>query len=161
MKGITGLLAAGQTPVCRYAARNAKFEAEKVCAEDERYLVHFDGILLNHAKPAQDGERFELLTGLYEKYGAAMTAHLKGQYNLVIRDKQAQKTLVTNDLLSKRPLYYCAQGKRLFYAASYTDLLDLLAEENAPLSISAEAVERMALNGALGGTPSPEHPPQQ
>ena len=129
MKGITGLLAAGQIPVCRYAARNTKFEAEKVCAENERYLVHFDGILLNHAKPAQDGERFELLTGLYEKYGAAMTAYLKGQYNLVIRDKQAQKTLVTNDLLSKRPLYYCAQEKRLFYAASYTDLLDLLAEK--------------------------------
>ena len=114
MKGITGRLAAGQAPVCRYAARNVKFEAEKVCAENERYLVHFDGILLNHAKPVQDGERFEMLTGLYEQYGAEMTAHLKGQYNLVIRDKLGQKTLVTNDLLSKRPMYYCVQEKCLF-----------------------------------------------
>lgn len=152
MKGITGRLAAGQAPVCRYAAHNVKFEAEKVCAENERYLVHFDGILLNHAKPVQDGERFEMLTGLYEQYGAEMTAHLKGQYNLVIRDKLGQKTLVTNDLLSRRPMYYCVQEKCLFYAAGYNDLLELLGEENAPLSFSAEAVERMALTGALGGT---------
>ena len=149
MKGITGLLAAGQTPVCRYAARNAKFEAEKVCAEDERYLVHFDGILLNHAKPMKDGERFELLTGLYEKYGAGMTAHLKGQYNLVIWDRQKQQALVTSDLLSKRPLYYCAQEKRLFYAASYTDLLTMLGRERHTPNV--QAVERMALTGALGG----------
>lgn len=150
MRGITGLLAAGQFPVCRYAARNAKFEAEKVCAEDERWLVHFDGVLLNHAKPERENSRFELLTGLYEQYGAQMTAHLKGQFNLVIRDKQNGKTLVANDLLSKRPLYYCIQANRLFYAASYTDLLEMLG--GTPLSADAQAVERMALTGALGGT---------
>ena len=151
MKGLTGLLAAGQNPVCCYGARNAKFDAEKVCAETECYLVHFDGILLNDAKPAHENERFERLIRLYEQYGAQMTAHLKGQFDLVLWDKQNQKALVTNDLLSKRTLYYCIGDQKLLYAASYSDLLDLLSAEKQILAVNPEAVERMALTGALGG----------
>lgn len=152
MKGITGLLSAGQKPVCYYTARNTKFQAEKVCAETERYLVHFDGILLNHAKPEQPDERFELLTKLYERHGAQMTAHLKGQFDLVIWDKQQQKALVSNDLLSKRTLYYCVQDHKLFYAASYTDLLEQLgASEHFRPVVNKAAVKRMVCAGALGG----------
>ncbi len=152
MKGVSGILAARQLPVFCYANRNAKFEAEKVCSENDRYLVHFDGILLNHAKPVRDDERFELLTGLYEQHGAAMTAHLKGQYNLVIWDKQHQQVLVTNDLLSKRPMYCCVRDQKLLYASSYTDLLDMLSSEDGyqPV-INSKAVERMAYCGALNG----------
>ena len=149
MKGITGILAAEQLPVFHYANRNPKFAQEKVCAEDERYLIHFDGLLLDHAKPAWQNERFELLAGLYEQYGAQMTAHLKGQFDLVLWDKQNRKALVTNDLLSKRTLYYCIRDHKLLYAASYSDLLDLL--EKQPLAVNAKAVERMAFTGALGG----------
>ena len=45
MKGMNGILVAEQLPVFHYANSNPKFGAEKVCAENERYLVHFDGIL--------------------------------------------------------------------------------------------------------------------
>lgn len=151
MKGMTGLLTAGQDPVFHYAARNAKFQQEKVCVENERWLVQFDGILLNHAKPECENERLQLLTGLYEQHGAKMTAHLKGQFDLVIWDKQHQTVLITNDLLSRRTLYYCIQERGLRYAASYTDLLDLLGAEKQVPAIDAQAVERMALTGALGG----------
>ena len=70
MKGMNGI--AGKTPVFHYAERNPKFQQEKVCCETDRYLVHFDGVLLDHAHPAQDGERFQLLTSHYEQYGPAM-----------------------------------------------------------------------------------------
>lgn len=150
MKGISGIFAAGQAPECRYAERNPKFRAEKVCAEDKRYLIHLDGVLLGNAE-AGNG-RFEWLCGLYEQYGTAMTAHLKGQFNLVVVDKQKGKALVTNDLLSRRPLYYCALPGRLVYAASYRDLLDLLRDESGFVpAVDAGAVERMAFGGALGG----------
>lgn len=151
MKGLAGLLHAGKKPVCHYANRNPKFAAEKVCAENERYLIHFDGILLNHAKPLCETVRFDLLAELYEKHGADLLAHLKGQFDLVLWDKQGQKVLVTNDLLSRRPLYYCMQESRLFYAASYTDLLNVLSAEKQVPVVDEKAVERMALNGALGG----------
>lgn len=151
MKGIQGIFAAEQLPVFHYANRNAKFAAEKVCAEDDRYLVHFDGILLDQARPVRENERFERLVGLYEQYGAQMTAHLKGQFDLILWDKQNRKALVTNDLLSKRTMYYCIQEHKLFYAASYSELLALLSAEKQVLAVNAEAVERMALTGALGG----------
>ena len=151
MRGITGILAAEQLPVFQYANRNPKFAEEKLCAEDDRYLIHFDGILLNHAKPVRENERFDLLSGLYEQNGAQLTAHLKGQFDLVLWDKQHQKVLITNDLLSKRTLYYCVRESKLFYAASYADLLELLSAEKQPLTVNAKAVERMALAGALGG----------
>lgn len=151
MKGIQGILAAEQLPVFHYANRNAKFAAENVCAEDERYLIHFDGILLDQARPVRENERFMRLVGLYEQYGAQMTAHLKGQFDLILWDKQNRKALVTNDLLSKRTMYYCIQEHKLFYAASYSDLLALLSAEKQVLAVNAEAVERMALTGALGG----------
>ena len=80
MKGLNGIIAShGQLPILNFAARNQAFQQEKVCCETERYLVHFDGIVLNHRKPVLGSERFDLLTRLYEQHGAFMTAHLKGQ----------------------------------------------------------------------------------
>ena len=96
--------------------------------------------------------RFDLLQQLYEQYGACMTAHLKGQYNLVIWDKQAHKVLVANDLLSRRPMYYCLCGTQLIYASSYCDLLNLLSESQGYTPcISEAAVQSMCQSGALFG----------
>ncbi len=152
MKGINGIITASEQPVMHYAVRNSKFAAEKVCMETEKYLVHFDGILLSCAKPVSPSERFELLTGLYEKHGAQMAAHLKGQFDLAIWDKRSQKVLISNDLLSKRSLYYCMDGQKLFYAASYCDLLDLLSQSGCPRpALNADAVRTMAQKGVLDG----------
>lgn len=148
MKGMNGI--AGRTPVFHYAERNPKFQQEKVCCETDLYLVHFDGVLLDHARPTRDGERFQLLISLYEQYGSAMTAHLKGQYNLVIWDKQRCKVLVTNDLLSKRSLYYVLRSQQLFYASSFRDLADLLHSSGCTAQINVKAVQAMAAGGSLG-----------
>lgn len=152
MKGMNGIIAGNEPLVLNYAERNQKFRQEKVCWETERYLVQFDGILLSHAKPQTDTERFELLAGLYERFGSSMTAHLKGQYNLVIWDKMDQKVLVANDLLSKRSMYYCIHGQKLLYAASYCDLLDLLSRCGGfQPRLNAEAVQMMTRSGSLAG----------
>ena len=153
MKGLNGILAANEKPVINYAVRNNPFAAEKVCLETENCLVQFDGILLNYAKPVSASERFDLLTALYKQHGASMTAHLKGQFDLVIWDKAAGKVLIANDLLSKRSLYYFADGQKLFYAASYYDLLDLLSTSGlSQPALNASAVRAMAMNGVLAGT---------
>lgn len=152
MKGISGIIAGNKAPVFHYAQRNTKFREEKVCAQTDRYLIHFDGILLNHPRPEGGNVRFDLLQQLYEQYGACMTAHLKGQYNLVIWDKQAHKVLVANDLLSRRPMYYCLRDSQLIYASSYCDLLSLLGESQGYTPcISEAAVQSMCQSGALFG----------
>ncbi len=152
MKGINGIIAANQHPVMQYAVRNSKFAAEKVCMETEKYLVHFDGILFSHNKPASASERFDLLTSLYESHGAQLTAHLKGQFDLVIWDKAACRVLVSNDLFSKRSLYYFTDGETLFYTASYYDLLDLLSQNGVVQpALNEKAVREMAENGVLAG----------
>ncbi len=150
MKGMNGVLSA--SPAFRYAQRHSRFQQEKICHETDDFLVHFDGILLNQAKPVKENERFELLTGLYRQFGAEMLLRLKGQFTLAIWDKRAHKALITSDLLSKRTLYYAILNQQLFYAASFRDLTDLLSAAGHQPPLNAHAVRAMAENGSLPGT---------
>ena len=153
MKGIHGVIFPDKSPVLHYAAGNTKFIQENVCRETDDYLVHFDGVLLSHAKPQRENERFDLLIGLYEQHGGAMAAQLRGRFQLVIWDKRNGRVLVTNDLLSRRPMYGCIRQGALYYASSYYDLLDLLAgEADGCAKLNMDAVREMIARGSLAGT---------
>ena len=155
MKAMNGIIRYGFEPKPVYATWNDKFPAEKVCFENEAYLIHFDGIILNNdALKAQLGcaSNQAILEKLYQEYGAELVFHAKGLYSLVIWDKQAQKVLITNDLLSKRSLFYCSVDKALYYGSSYHDLLDILAEENLCVSVNEAAVQDMLSRGFVAGS---------
>ena len=155
MKAMNGIIRYGCEPKPVFATWNDKFPAEKVCFENEDWLIHFDGIILNSdaLKTALAcSSNQEILLQLYRKHGAELVFHAKGLYSLVLWDKQAQTILVTNDLLSKRSLYYCNAQQLLCYASSYHDLLDVLSREGHEPKIDMDAVRDMTQWGFVTGS---------
>ena len=154
MRAMSGVFPYRAAPETVYATLNDKFPQEKVCFEDENYLIHFDGILLNSAQlkaalPCKDNK--EILLQLYKDHGAEMVFYAKGVYCLVIWDKQAQTVLITNDLLSKRPVYYHSSKDQLTYAVSYYDLLDRLSQTAYTPAFMQDALQDMLTVGFLRG----------
>ena len=155
MKAMNGVIAYGHEPKPVYATWNDKFPEEKVCFEDERFLIHFDGVLLNAAELKEElncSNNQQILLKLYELHGAELVFHAKGLYALVIWDKQAETMLITNDLLSKRSIFYCMAEQMLCYASSYHDLLDLLKQEGHCPPVDKVALADMIRQGFVSGS---------
>lgn len=155
MKAMNGIIPYAGEPKPVYATWNDKFPAEKVCFENEQWLVHFDGILLNSAQLKETlscSSNLDILLQLYQAHGAELVFHAKGLYTLVLWDKQARKLLVTNDLLSKRSLYYHMSGTALCYASGYHDLLDILSREGLTPEVNITAVQDMLRDGFVTGS---------
>ena len=154
MKAMNGVIPYGSVPETAYTTLNDKFPLEKVCFEDDDFLIHFDGILLNSTllkSSLSCKDNKEILLRLYRDHGAELVFHAKGVYALVIWDKKAEKVLITNDLLSKRPLYYRLGKEALFYAASYHDLLDRLSRTAYAPVLQQDALQDMLKVGFLTG----------
>ena len=152
MKSMNGTIRYSGNPTFRYGTHNDKFPQEKVCFENEDYLIHFDGILLNGAalkETLRCSCNREILLTLWKEYGPQLPLHTKGVYSLLLWDKQAGQVLITNDLLSKRPLYYHMAEDALFYSASYYDLLDNLAAEGCTPALCMDALTDMLNTGFL------------
>lgn len=150
MKAMNGIIRYGCEPKPVFATWNDKFPQEKVCFENEDYLIHFDGILLNSAQLKAEldcSSNQEILLKLYQAHGAELVFHAKGLYCLVLWDKQAQKVLITNDLLSKRSVYYASGEDAMCYGSSYHDLLDLMSREGFTSGIDVDAVREMVRQG--------------
>ncbi|MBR4291311.1 MAG: hypothetical protein IKT52_11860 [Oscillospiraceae bacterium] len=154
MKSMNGVVRYDRKSELHFATWNDKFPEEKVCFENEDYLIHFDGIILNsnELKSAFNcNSNQSILLQLYKSYGSELVFHAKGLYALVLWDKQAQTLLVTNDLLSKRPLYYHRAEHGLCYASSYYDILDILSAENVSPAFRMDAFEDMLQDGFVSG----------
>lgn len=155
MKAMNGMIRYGSQSEFSFATYNNKFPQEKVCFENEDYLIHFDGVILNSSELKDElgcACNQEILLQLYKNYGAELVLHTKGLYTLVLWDKKAQTVLVTNDLLSKRPLYYHRAENALFYAASYYDLLDNLSHEGFAPALNREGFADMLQHGFVTGS---------
>lgn len=150
MKSMNGIIRYGGKHEAHFATWNDKFPQEKVCFEDDDFLIHFDGILLNSGELKEAYgccDNRSVLLELYKTYGPRLVFHAKGLYALVLWDKQARKLLVTNDLISKRPLYYCRTESALYYASSYHDMLDILSADGAVSPFNMDALQDMLREG--------------
>ena len=114
MKAMNGVISFGFEPKLSFATWNDKFPQEKVCFENEDYLIHFDGVILNSTELKESlgcANNQQILIQLYENYGAQLVLRAKGLYALTLWDKRAQKILITNDLMSRRPMFYCRDDR--------------------------------------------------
>ncbi len=154
MKTISGNIRYCAFPELHFAARNSKFSNEKVSFENGDYVVVFDGVILNSTslfKKFCCCDNAELLLSLFNHYGTEMVMYTKGSYALSIWDKKQNKVFITNDLLSKRAIYYHVSDSGVCFAGSYYDLLDLLAPTGYIPKTNISAVEAMSSQGYLKG----------
>ena len=155
MKSVNGIIRYGDKSDLHFATWNDKFPKEKVCYEDDDYLIHFDGVILNSVelkKSLRCSDNQSILLQLYKAYGPELVMHVKGMYALVLWDKQAQTLVITNDLLSKRPLYYFCAEHGIYYASSYYDLLDILSAEKIFPAFDMNAFRSMIQEGSVNGS---------
>lgn len=154
MKAMNGVIPYGCEPKLSFATWNDKFPQEKVCFENEDYLIHFDGVILNSTELKESlgcANHQQILIQLYESYGAQLVLHAKGLYALALWDKRGEKFLITNDLMSKRPMFYYRDDRFFCYGSSYHDVLDILAKEGYTPDINLGAIDHVLFEGFVSG----------
>lgn len=115
--------------------------------ETEEILVFQNGEIYNYQELRQKlvskGHRFktqsdtEVLVHLYEEYGEAMCAHLKGMFAFCLYDKVRQVVLLARDRFGEKPLYYYESEDELIFAS---ELRALLTYTKIPRNLNREAL---------------------
>jgi asparagine synthase (glutamine-hydrolysing) len=101
--------------------------------EDGTVHAVFNGEIYNFKKLRQDlGARFhtfhsatdgEVITHLWEEYGAGFANHMNGMFAIALYDQQRQKIVLVRDRLGIKPLYYAFDGNHLVFGSEIKSIL--------------------------------------
>ncbi|HEX2980095.1 MAG TPA: hypothetical protein VHO48_07515, partial [Anaerolineaceae bacterium] len=103
-----------------------RFAGDKAYLDTDRYLVVLDGYLFNAGdlRQAYRAETTaEALVAAYEKNGINWLNELRGSYNGLLYDKQANLWTIFVDPCGDRPLFYYQDNEALVVAADYNDVV--------------------------------------
>jgi asparagine synthase (glutamine-hydrolysing) len=67
-----------------------------------------------------------LVAQAYRRWGAAVQAHLIGEYALAVLDQATNSLVLTQDALSVVPLYYSARGQTIYFGSHLSLLAKLI-----------------------------------
>src|SRR3954470_13968472 len=117
--------------------------------EDGTIVVVFNGELYNfpslHDEVVSKGHRFktrcdtEALVHLYEEYGEAMVARLRGMFAFAIWDRTRGRLLLARDHFGQKPLFYTEAGEELAFAS---EIKALLADDPTLAELSPRALDQ-------------------
>ena len=127
-------------------ADEQKFPDDCLCEENERYIVRCEGCILNSVSLAaeQGGSLFAAVIRLYESGGAELLCRtLKGAYALAIFDRHTGRLTVTNDLLSKRQVFYYDGGDMLCWSTSFFEVCNAVKKLGCTLTADPVSVSMM------------------
>jgi len=110
--------------------------------EDGTVWTVFNGEIYNHhelqAELEKRGHRFrgradtEVLPHLYEEYGDAMFAHLRGMFGIAILDLRQRRLLLARDRFGIKPLFYSAGGGAVVFASEMNALREFPGVDLTP-----------------------------
>lgn len=136
-----------------FSKGNGKFLDDNLYEEDDELLIVLEGCILNMNKLKNQHniiDTLSMIKVLWSEYGEGITSQLKGAFTLVIYEKNKKYLFVTNDLLSKRPLYIFKSNKYFMFSSKYFDLVNLVKTKNESLSLNKLGVAMMLTKGYLG-----------
>ena len=102
------------------------------------------------------GHRFQTLSDTeviihaYEEWGDECPKKLRGMFAFAIWDQEKEKLFIARDRLGQKPLYYCADGRRLVFASEIKSILQC---DTVPRHINFQALDTFL---TLGYVPAPE-----
>lgn len=106
---------------------------QPMCNEDESIWVLLNGEIYNYTELRHQllhrGHKFvtksdtEAIVHLYEEFGEGCFAHLRGMFSVAIWDSRARKLVLARDRVGKKPLFYAANGLRIFFGSELKALL--------------------------------------
>ncbi|HSM79103.1 MAG TPA: asparagine synthase (glutamine-hydrolyzing), partial [Bryobacteraceae bacterium] len=119
---------------------------QPISNEDGSVWVVFNGEIYNYRELRDDleaqGHVFrtrsdtETLVHLYEQYGAAGIARLRGMFAYALWDAKAKRLLLARDRFGKKPLYYAILPRGIYFASE----LKCLRAAGVPLEIDRHAM---------------------
>jgi asparagine synthase (glutamine-hydrolysing) len=89
------------------------------------------------------------LAAAYRRWGAGLLERMRGDFALVVWDRERREGLLARDQLGVRPLFLAEAGGRLLFASELRDLLELLPSTPAP---DADAVAHWIALSTRPGT---------
>ncbi len=114
--------------------------------EDRSLWVVFNGEIYNYqelrASLLAQGHRFETnsdtetLVHLYEQYGEAGLARLRGMFAFALWDSNRRSLLLVRDRFGKKPLYYAVLPQGIYFASE----LKCLRAAGVPLELDSDAL---------------------
>ena len=117
--------------------------------EDKSIWVVFNGEIYNHAELRDEllarGHTFytrtdtEVLVHLYEEFGEAAVARLRGMFAYALWDERRARLILARDRLGIKPLYYARFEGRLLFAS---ELKAFDRVPGFPRELNARSVER-------------------
>ena len=128
-----------------------KFPGDHFVSEDDKHLAACCGYVLNDQEIAADLGKSDLFGSLcaLSDAGTPISNALYGAYFAAVFDKRTNRLTLTNDELSKQPLYYWAADGDLLFSTRFFDLADVLKRMGVTLTPDAMGVSMMAKTGAL------------
>lgn len=118
--------------------------------ENKTLQIVFNGEIFNYLELRQvlegQGHRFythsdtEVIVHLYEQHGLDFVQHLNGQFAVALWDIPKQRLILARDRAGIRPLFYCEQNGRLFFAS---EVKSLFTHPEIPRSIDLHALQQI------------------
>ncbi len=150
-------LAFGHT---RLSINDLESGAQPLYGRDRRYILTVNGEFYDfkkyRARLMADGERFscrsdsEIAIGLYHKYGLeAFTAHLRGEFAVVLYDRQEDALILIRDRFGIRPLFYHFTPQGLVYGS---EVKAVLRHPDVPKRFHPPALLNQMMHTMVPGT---------
>ena len=123
--------------------------AQPMCNEDKTVWIAFNGEIYNYQELRealiQKGHQFastsdtEVIVHLYEEYGEACVALLRGMFAFAIWDERKKQLFLARDRVGIKPLYYVNTGAALLFAS---EIKSLLVDPTVKREVNLRAIDR-------------------
>jgi asparagine synthase (glutamine-hydrolysing) len=133
--------------------------AQPIADEREDCWVMFNGEIYNFLELRPDlearGHAFrtrsdtEVIVHLFEEKGAAAIPLLRGMFAIAAWDRRSRTLMLARDRAGKKPLYWFADGRGIYFASEIKALLLL---PNCPREIDPAAIDLYLAYEAIPGT---------
>jgi asparagine synthase (glutamine-hydrolysing) len=134
--------------VARLAVIDVDGGDQPIATENGDVVVVCNGEIYNYRELREElsgrGHRFstrsdtEVIAHLYEELGDACVEPLRGMFAFALWDRRRHRLLLARDRVGKKPLFYAAQGGRLWFAS---ELRAILVDERVPRDLDHAALD--------------------
>ena len=121
---------------------------QPIFSEDNRYVIVFNGEIYNYNDLREGlvarGHHFstnsdtEVIIHLYEEKKEACLQDLNGMFAFAVYDTLEKNLFIARDRLGKKPLYYCFDTDRFYFASELKSILEVIGRK---FTINREALE--------------------
>lgn len=126
--------------LCELSSSKQKFAEDCFMYENDKYKIWCEGCVLNSAALKSGGSLGSRIAEIYEKDPKSIATTLKGAYIVAVLEKRDGSVFVTNDLFSKKQLFYHFGDAGFLFSDSFFELCGRLKKRGVALTVDNAAI---------------------